>query len=95
MHEGTVLDFNALLRRRFVPRLLFWKRPVSDINILNTEEKLFSLNIKRKPFASMLEIFWFWRNGRSLYKEMPAIRCSADVLDDYPVAMIPYEAPQG
>lgn len=89
MHEGTELDFTAPFARVSFRDIVLEKTGI-DINIVNTEEKLFA-EIKKKALrVDVGNVFGFGEMAEALYKEY----CRNEIvqptfLTDYPVAMIP------
>jgi lysyl-tRNA synthetase, class II len=89
MHEGTELDFTAPFARVSFRDIVLDKTGI-DINVTNTEEKLFA-EIKKKALrVDVGNVFGFGEMAEALYKEY----CRNTIiqptfLTDYPVAMIP------
>ena len=88
-HEGTELNFKAPFARVSFRDLVLEKTGI-DINVTDTEEKLFA-EIKKKALrVDVGNVFGFGEMVEALYKEY----CRGTIvqptfLTDYPVAMIP------
>ena len=89
MHEGTELDFTAPFARVSFRDIVLDKTGI-DINVTNTEEKLYA-EIKKKALrVDTGSVFGFGEMVEALYKEYCRnTLIQPTFLTDYPVAMIP------